>query len=214
MKTKIQLYGKISKDFGSTFNFANIKKPIDCVQAIDSQKRGFINYIKQESKRGIHYELIVNGESQDAFSINSSQEKIETIEIVPCVLGGTVAFFVKLGLSAASAKIASAIAVTVAVGLLVAGIVYLMTPIPDYAPREVTSSVKGDSFLFSSTDNITQQGTSVPVGYGRLRVGSKVIASNIVNRNAQDKQSLSGSEELFKLDSIELLQSLGYYKKI
>tara|TARA_E500000318_G_scaffold111311_2_gene129461 strand:+ start:2552 stop:3199 length:648 start_codon:yes stop_codon:yes gene_type:complete len=214
MKTKIHLYGKISKHFGSTFNFANISKPIDCVKAIDSQKKGFINYIKQEAKKGIHYELIINGESQNAFSVNNIQEKIETIDIVPCIIGGTPAFFVAVfKVSLTTAKVLSAVTVTLALGLVVAGIVYLLTPIDVDPIREITASVKGDSFLFSSAENITQQGVPVPVGYGRLRVGSVVIATNVLNRNLQEEQSFSGSEDLFKLDSIELLQSLGYHKK-
>jgi hypothetical protein len=43
-------------------------------------------------------------------------------------------------------------------------------------------AMKTTSFIFTSAENVTEQGQVVPVGYGRIKVGSKVIsvaASNI-----------------------------------
>jgi predicted phage tail protein len=45
-------------------------------------------------------------------------------------------------------------------------------------PSSDVNSAK-QSFLFSSKANIAEQGIPVPVGYGRLRVGSAVIQSTI-----------------------------------
>jgi hypothetical protein len=45
-------------------------------------------------------------------------------------------------------------------------------------PESVVNSAK-QSFLFSSKANTAEQGIPVPVGYGRLRVGSAVIQSTI-----------------------------------
>jgi predicted phage tail protein len=42
----------------------------------------------------------------------------------------------------------------------------------------VVNSAK-ESFLFSSKANTSEQGIPVPVGYGRLRVGSAMIQSTI-----------------------------------
>jgi hypothetical protein len=46
-------------------------------------------------------------------------------------------------------------------------------------------AVKTTSFIFTSAENTTEQGQVVPVGYGRMKVGSKVIsvaASNVDKR--------------------------------
>jgi len=59
------------------------------------------------------------------------------------------------------------------------GIQMMLAPKPKMdRPESVVNSAK-QSFLFSSKANIAEQGIPVPVGYGRLRVGSAVIQSTI-----------------------------------
>jgi len=62
-----------------------------------------------------------------------------------------------------------------------AGITYLLTPIPENKPKRQEATVKGESFLFQGANNVTEQGTPVPLAYGRLRIGSKVIQTSIRN---------------------------------
>jgi len=62
-------------------------------------------------------------------------------------------------------------------------------------------AVKTTSFIFTSAENTTEQGQVVPVGYGRIKVGSKVIsvaASNV------DK----GQWDRWRESNFELNQSL------
>jgi predicted phage tail protein len=184
MKTKIKIHGILAKEFGSEYAFANIRKPIDCVKAIKTIHSGFENKISELAKLGMNYELIVDGEIQNAFSMNQNQSKIKKIEIVPCVMGNVpAAFFIGLGWSAGAAAVASFVATTLIVGLVVAGIGYLLAPIPSSEVREMTAALESKSFFFSSRNNIASQGDPIPIGYGRLRVGSHVVASNLINEN-------------------------------
>jgi predicted phage tail protein len=182
MKTKIKIHGILAKEFGSEYMFANIRKPIDCVKAIKTIHSRFENKISELAKIGMNYELIVNGEIQNAFDMNKNQLKIKEIEIVPCVMGNVPqAFFLGLGWSAGAAAVASVVATTLIVGLVAAGIGYLLAPIPSSEVKEMTAALESQSFFFSSKNNLANQGDPIPVCYGRLRVGSHVIASNLVN---------------------------------
>lgn len=41
--------------------------------------------------------------------------------------------------------------------------------------------ISTESYIYTQNENLAQQGTTLPVGYGQLRVGSKVISSSITN---------------------------------
>ena len=41
------------------------------------------------------------------------------------------------------------------------------------------------SYLFDGAVNTTRQGNAVPVGYGRLRVGSQVISAGLTAQNEE-----------------------------
>ena len=187
MKTEIKLYGILSKEYGSTFEFFNIKKPLDAIKAIETTNEGFIKSIQNNSLMGMNYEIITDGETENYFSMSKSKGNIKIIEIVPCITGKVpVAFFVGLGYGAATAAALSTFATTLIVGIAVAGITYLLTPIPDGKPRSMEASIKGTSFIFSSPDNMAGQGQPIPVGYGRLRVGSQVISTDLTNKNKHE----------------------------
>ena len=73
------------------------------------------------------------------------------------------------------------------VGLFAAaGIAYLFAA-SSMSPPEMDNnseqSIKTKSFQFSGEINLEKQGKPIPVGYGRLRVGSYVVGSQIWNRN-------------------------------
>ena len=48
------------------------------------------------------------------------------------------------------------------------------------------NSIKGESYIFSTPDNLVQQGQPLPLGYGRLRVGSQIISSSITNTDLKN----------------------------
>ena len=46
-----------------------------------------------------------------------------------------------------------------------------------FKPPKPSEAVQTNSYLFAGTQNVTAQGVPVPLGYGRLRVGSVVISA-------------------------------------
>ena len=173
--TEIILHGLVSKKFKSRHKFHNIKKPVDSIKAIDANCKGFKNFFLNESKKNMLYEMIVDGSVVSNANQALEKKEIKRIDIVPAVSGGGPALV--------------AFAVNLVIGLVMAGIQYLMTPIPENAPRAAISQVGGKSFFFSNKENTAQQYVSVPVGYGALRVGSKVISTQ-VNSKEQNESSV------------------------
>ena len=96
------------------------------------------------------------------------------------------------------------------VDLIVAGITYLTTDIPETEPdaaRFQQTSIKNESFVFSSPVNTTAQGQPIPVGYGRLRVGTNVIGTSLTNYNLNSERPM-GYPENSRAQSILKLQEV------
>jgi len=190
MKTKIKLYGKLKKIYGESFEFANIKTPMDVVKAMNTLFPGFRDYVVSEAKAGGHYEIIVDGESKNVLELNQKSPKIQEVQITPCLIGnGFAAIVIAIGVVAVAVGLAvtstalAAFFITLGVGLIIAGIMYLLTPIPENEPQEqnIKASIKNSSFLFQNPRNVSTQGRAIPIIYGRLKVGSYVVGTSVVN---------------------------------
>ena len=196
MKTKIILHGKLAKIYGKEFEFANINKPADAVLAIDTLFPGFRKHLIKESSGGSHYELICDNDSKTLKDIEKKQ-KIKIIEIVPCIVGqieliiaGIIGLVQAGGIQSVFLQ---QLVVSISVGLIMAGIMYLLTPIPENEPNEasISTSIKNNSFLFQTPQNAAVQGRPVPIGYGRLRVGSMIVGQNLSNYDlSNDRQNV------------------------
>ena len=168
MKTKVILHGKISRKFQKEFEFFNVKNLKTVISAIDSIHPNFKNSLLQDARQGINYQILIDRKITKNLKAVKEIKDNSTIEIVPCLLGADP----------------NTILVSLIVNLVVAGITYLMTP--DAQPRRIEASIKGESYIFSTPDNLVQQGQALPLGYGRLRVGSQIISSSITNTDLKN----------------------------
>lgn len=176
--TEITLHGLVAKKFKPSFKMSNISRPVDSILAIDANYDGFKNFFLQEAEKNNFYQFVVDGDLVTNANEALGRKEIQTIDIVPCICGGGPAIV--------------AFVVTLAIGLVMAGIQYLMTPIPESEPKTAVAQLGGNSFWFASKANIPAQFISVPLGYGELRVGSKVIEQTIKAIDRAD-ENLSAS---------------------
>ena len=93
-------------------------------------------------------------------------KKDSKIEVVPLILGSTIA-----GIDILIAILL--IAISTGISMLITS---LMTP---KAPKDI----KNNSRLFSGYENVTKRNVSIPIGYGRLKIGSIVIANDVILTN-------------------------------
>ena len=163
--TKIKLHGLVAKKFKPVYEMGNISKPLDAILAIDANHDGFKNFFLNEAENNSFYQFIVDGEEIKNAQQVLAKREMQTIDIVPYISG--------------SGPAAIAFTVTLAIGLVMAGIQYLMTPIPENEPKTAVAQLGGNSFWFASKANFTNQFVSAPIGYGELRVGSRVVETTI-----------------------------------
>ena len=174
--TKIYLHGILAQEYGKVFKY-HIAKPKDALKAIDANREGFIPRILQLQKEGFLYDIIVD--KQKVVSAHQLEiGGVERIDIVPAIVGsgfiGTAVSWLFSGKVLAN--------IVVAVGL--AAVQYALTPKPDLGMPEqqrlsAEAAAQKSSYIFSTEINTAEQGTNVPLGYGRLKVGSAVIQSSM-----------------------------------
>jgi predicted phage tail protein len=151
--------------------------------AIDANRNGFIQRLIDLANKGLHYSMIVDGSVLNKCSLDKRNPK--EIHILPTIVGsaGVVTAIGVVLYAAAAFAPQWAVGVLLALGsaTLSYGISNLMQKDQktDVGSASATSNASNKSFLFSNGENIAEQGIPVPIGYGRLRIGSSVIQSTI-----------------------------------
>ena len=192
--TTVELHGKLAKKFGRMHRFSNISKPYQVIRAISANTQGFKSFINRCAQNNENFEVLINNDSVSSKELHK-EIKIKKIDIVP-VLGGHMEQFLLL-----FAKEAFNYALNSGGGYNFQGVIDIM---PDHEYEQGKMNPLAKTFAYSNRYNITAQGEPVPIGYGLLRIGSKVVSldsnqydanffqSSIISANfdaAQDERS-------------------------
>ena len=182
--TDVFIHGILAKEYQAHFKF-NLKSSTDVLKAIDCNREGFMARIFQLQKDGFYYDVIIDKKrikNAEDFKVLS---KASRIDLVPVIIGsGPIgAVLSTIGgilFPAATASLGAKVFAAVAL----AGISYLLTPKPDLglpAQQEISAeaAAQKESYVFSGNVNLTRQGTPLPLGYGRLKVGSSVVQASV-----------------------------------
>lgn len=184
----IRLMGPLEAKFGAEYRLA-VRSPAEAVHALTKMVAGFEAFMMQARDNGLTFavfngarnikeeELLYPAESEICIAPivvgSKSSGLFQTIfgaalvavGVVGTVFGGAIGGAVW---GPALIKLGAAVAL--------GGIVQLLSP------QTATSSSTSDSsasYYFSGAVNSTAQGDPVPICYGRMRVGSKVLSSGI-----------------------------------
>jgi len=178
---EVVLHGELAKRYGKN-HLLDVKSPAEAIRALNANFRDFEKYMVDSEKRGIGYNVWSNGHN-----IGESELKFTgsgRIYISPVVMGskkggvlqiilGAVLIVVGVVLDAFSYGTAGNQLIVAGGAMLIGGIIQLLTPLPQ------TNGGSDQAFGFNGAINTTAQGNPVPVGYGRLIVGSVVISAEI-----------------------------------
>ena len=164
--TTIRLHGILALEFGEYFEYG-ISKPKEALHAINSNKKGFLKRIKNLHEQGFIYTIIVDGVDLKQLTESDLQKTPKNIDILPIIMGsgwGTIAY------------IATQVAIDVVVAAISYGLMLLLAPKEPEPPTvEASTRAIDQSFSFSNKANIATQGSGVPLGYGRLKVGTYTV---------------------------------------
>lgn len=176
----ICLHGSLKRDFGSRFCL-RAESPADALNGLFSQ----INGLREKIRAGT-FLVRLNGEIQteESFVQNFRQpEKNAVVHIIPRTAGaGRVGQIIAGAVIAiVGAYFGQAWAVQLGVGLALGGVAQMLSKQPN-----LNANVQGQkasrNTAFSNLDNTIAQGQPVPLAYGLVYCGSRVISQGVESR--------------------------------
>ncbi len=177
--TIVNIHGILAREFGNSFKLS-LPNPKDVLEAIDCNREGFLQRLVQLQKEGFCYDLIINKERITNGPDMDNISNPNTIDLVPAITGSGPAMAPILGaiFTGLQGK-ALAFVASIANAVLFASISYALTPKPENEALEIEADGSKSSLIFTNTVNLASQGSPVPIGYGRLKVGSQVVQATI-----------------------------------
>lgn len=204
---KIVLHGKLAEVAGQTNWYLDVQTAAEALRAVDANCGGRVREYLATNLHTEYRVLLNEQDSRSERDIVNPHQKLSKVEILPVLSGagsGLFQLFAAVVLIAL-AWVVAPLAAGGSVGIFGSGAavtggmaglsVFLQTAALAMAVGGISSLVAGDptlpsfqsnerpenkpSYLFSGAVNTTQQGNPVPIGYGRLRVGSQVVSAGI-----------------------------------
>ena len=159
--TEIILHGILAKEYGKTI-LMDIHKPRDVIRAIDCNRRGFRKRVVDLQRQGFQYDILVDKVRLDKEQF-LNKRKPRRIDLVPLITGSGTGLEIMLIVALTSVVISYA----------------LMDPGTIEGGEQVVSGSNESLIFQGGAAIVASQGAPVPIGYGRLIVGSQVIQSSI-----------------------------------
>ena len=153
---KIFLHGELGSSLGKEWDL-EVDSVQEALWAIEANTSSLTDFFRKNSEKFGHYTFMIDGKDLDKHQLKSPiGDNEKSIHIMPQVAGG------ELG------TIITAIVVSIVTGLIMQAL---------FKPPKQKDAVETNSYMFGGTQNVAGQGIPVPLGYGRLRVGSVVISA-------------------------------------
>lgn len=161
---KIYLHGALGKRFGKEWSL-DVSSASEAISALFANEPRIAKYINKKYQEGVSYGVKKGANKnflqKEDYALNTNKD----LHIFP-VPEGSAEFALNLAI----------MAVTTAASMMI------QKKIAEAMKRDDSTLVaQTQSFIYSGGDNRFQQGSNVPLGYGRMKVGSNVISSSIVN---------------------------------
>ena len=193
--TEIVLHGELGKKTGRKTFKIKIGSLSEALHAIDVlSNRKFTKTILENEKLNIKYKVLADNENLFSSSPRTSEEvknsemflekKMKRIDIVPVLEGAgdeedKDTLLIIGGALTIGAGLAFQSGFLIQLGLyaLLTGLANMLSEPPEFEDfREIQQVNKRESYLFNGPVNTYNPGGPVPMGYGRMLVGSLAIA--------------------------------------
>ncbi len=190
---KVKLLGELGKKFGRVFKL-DVRTPAEAIRALCVNLPGFEKHLLESQKRNIGFKLVIGKEQWSKDDLMNPMGQAD-MTLVPVVMGSggsfgkiiigaaliAAAVFNPLAFYGGTALLtgtAATIAISVGTSLIISGVSELLSPVPKPQALQDRPDNK-PSYAFNGAVNTSAQGYPVPVGYGRMIVGSAVISASI-----------------------------------
>lgn len=153
----ITLRGILGKKFGASWSL-DVESVFEIFDALQANIYKAQNYFKDIVSFTTHFIVFVDGKIMPSHLLNSKLLKNGSkVEIVPIVQGGWTIGAIIIGI------------VLITAAILIAK---FLTP---KAPKDVQTN----STILGGIRNVLNRNIAVPIGYGRLRIGSVVVSNDV-----------------------------------
>ena len=187
MKTII-LLGELGRRYGRKHTL-DVKTPAEAVRALCANFKDFSAFVSSSAERNVGYRVLNMRDDVPLDELHNPAGRRITIAPVVAGAGGPLGRIILGAALIAFAIINPPLAATVLFGtttigtvafgigvsLALGGVAQLLAPQPSIPKEEKNNP----SYVFNGAVNTTAQGQTVPVGYGRMIVGSAVISAGI-----------------------------------
>jgi predicted phage tail protein len=183
----IRLYGVAGARFGRVHRFA-VSSTAEAMRALCTQVSGFEKFLMNAKDNGLTFAVFKGrknlGEKELEHPVGDDE-----IRIAPVLVGSKKAGLFQTILGAAlivvgvlTSAYGGGSLIGLGASLALGGVMQMLSP--QTAGLAGTGPDNGTSYYFNGPVNSSAQGEPVPLVYGRMRVGSKVISAGIY---AQDQ---------------------------
>lgn len=185
---KIRLYGELAKKFGREF-LMEVESVAEAIRALSANFKDFEKELSTSHLRGIRY--IVRADKLDVSEskLNEGLAPNQVIRIAPIVIGrkNAGAFQTILGITLIVVGVVlistgqpwGSYFVQAGVAMVAGGIIQMLNP-PPKATDPSESPENKPSTYYDGVVNTFAQGHPVPIGYGKLMIGSAVISAGLI----------------------------------
>lgn len=188
------LLGELGRHFGRRHMLA-IASAAEAVRALCANFPAFERELVTSGERGVGYRVMVGLRGRDALALDQLHEPTgqQPIVIAPVLSGAggdglgqillgaallAVAWWNPMGWAASGTFLSQSTLYSVGTAMMLGGVAQMIAPTPK-ASDPTERPENQPSYSFNGAVNTTAQGHPVPVGYGRLIVGSAVISAGI-----------------------------------
>ena len=195
----VRLNGELGKRYGRVHRL-DVRTPHEAIRALCANHPALYGDLLTSTERGVAYKVLVDGDKADEQRLGYPMSR--TFSVTPVVVGagkiGTLlevvagVALIATGLGAfgsigviapvgGTTLLSGATLAWMGVALTLGGISQLLAPTPTLPG----SAQQNQNHYFNGPVNNTAQGMPVPIGYGRMIVGSAVISAGITVEQQQ-----------------------------
>ena len=191
----ITLKGSLGAAVGRSCWKIHVNSVAEGVRAIESQTGTLYSHLRDKEQNGIEYRVIINGKDHLGIEdLITPSNRLRSIEIVPVPAGsgggtwqliiGIILIIVGVILFAFGGGVIASLGVSIAlagISTTLGGIAQMLAKSPSLDNTKHAEFTPNASYLFSNVTNTARQGNVVPLGYGRMIVGSQLISFGLHN---------------------------------
>jgi len=189
---RVKLHGELGATTGQEEWNLHVNSAGEAIHAINSQTNDSIRRYFLEGRLTTKYKVLINKEMVEPNGnlteneLSLERNNLKNIDIIPLLEGSDLENpWWAIGLGVIGLGFASSpFAIMAALSILTQGLSNLLSKPPKLPDQRQMTNPSSDpkelanSYLFSGPANVINEGGPVPLGYGRLVVGSQVIMTS------------------------------------